>query len=85
MHIDDTLNKLKARLVIREFSQIYDIEYESTFASIVKFDILRLFLIVVALKDLKCYQVNVNNTFIEPFLKKIIYMKSSSNVKLLSD
>ena len=55
MHIDDTLNKLKARLVVREFSQMYNIDYTDTFASIVKFDILRLFLIIVALKDLKCH------------------------------
>ena len=83
MHIDDTLNKFKARLIIRKFSQMYDIDYTNIFASIVKFDILRLFLIIITLKDLKCHQMNVNNAFIESFLKKMIYMKSSSNVKLL--
>ena len=85
MHIDDTLNKLKARLVVRGFSQMYDIDYTDTFASIVKFDILRLFLIIVALKDLKYHQMNVNNAFTELFLKKMIYMKSSPDVKLFSD
>ena len=65
MHIDNTLNEFKMRFVIREFSQMYDINYISIFASIAKFDILRLFLIIVILKDLKCYQMNVNNVFIE--------------------
>ena len=55
MYIDDTLNKFKARLVIRKFSQMYNIDYTNIFASIVKFDILRLFLIIVTLKDLKCH------------------------------
>ena len=55
MHIDDILNKFKAKLVIRRFSQMYNIDYTDTFASIVKFDILHLFLIIVALKDLKCH------------------------------
>ena len=85
MHIDDTLNKLKTRFIVREFFQMYDIDYTSTFVSIVKFNILRLFLIIVTLKDLKSYQMNINNVFIESFLKKIIYMKSSSDVKLFSD
>ena len=70
MHIDNTLNKLKTRLVIKEFSQMYNIDYTNTFASIVKFDILRLFLIIVTLKDLKYHQMNVNNAFIESFFKK---------------
>ena len=64
---------------------MYDIDYMSTFVSIVKFDILCLFLIIVTLKDLKCHQMNVNNVFIELFLKKMIYMKSSSDVKLSSN
>ena len=64
---------------------MYDIDYTDIFASIVKFDILRLFLIIVILKDLKCHQVNINNAFIESFLKKMIYMKLSSDVKLFSD
>ena len=85
MHIDNTSNKFKARLVVREFFQIYAIDYTNTFAPIVKFNTLRLFLIIVALKDLKCHQVNVNNVFIESFLKKIIYMKLSSDVKLSLD
>ena len=55
MHIDNTLNKFKMKLVIKEFSQMYDINYTNTFVSIVKFDILRLFLIMITLKDLKCH------------------------------
>ena len=85
MHIDDTLNKFKTRLVIRRFFQMYDIDYTNIFVSIVKFDILHLFLIIITLKDLKYHQINVNNVFIKSFLKKMIYMKSSSNVKLFSN
>lgn len=55
MHIDENLDKLKAKLVIKEFTQTFDINYKDIFVSIVKFDILRVFLIIVILKDLKCY------------------------------
>ena len=85
MHVNDTLDKLKIKLVARDFSQIYEIDYTNIFASIVKFDTLRLFLIVVTLEDLECHQMNVNNAFTESFLKKIIYMKSSSDVDLFSE
>ncbi len=33
-----------------------------------------MFLVIVILKNLKCYQVDVNNIFIEFFLKKKIYI-----------
>ena len=85
MHVNNTLNKLKIKLVAKDFSQIYEIDYTNIFASIVKFDTLRLFLIVVTLKDLECHQMNVNNAFTKSFLKKIIYMKSSSDVDLFSE
>ena len=64
---------------------MYEIDYEDTFASTTRFDTLRLFLAIVALKNLECHQVNVNNIFIEFFLKKTIYMSSSSSVKVVSE
>lgn len=67
MHIDGTLDKLKARLVARDFSQMFEVDYTDTFAPTVKFDTLRLFLVIVALENLKCHQVNVNNVFIFQF------------------
>ena len=82
MHVNDTLNKLKIKLVARNFSQIYEIDYTDTFASTVKFDTLRLFFVVVILENFECHQMNVNNVFTESFLKKIIHMKFSSNVDL---
>ena len=85
MHINGSLDKLKTRVVAREFSQMHDINYENIFAPTVKFDTLHVFLALVALKNLKCHQVDVNNAFTEFFLKKIIYMTSSSDVDVTSD
>jgi len=85
MHIDDSLDKLKTRLVIRDFSQIHEVDYENTFASIIKFDTLRVFLAITTMKDLELHQVDVNNAFTESFLKEIIYMFSSFEMKVKSD
>lgn len=82
MHINGSLDKLKARLVARDFSQVCETDYFDIFASTLRFDILRLFMIIVALKDLKYYQIDINNAFIELFLKEKIYIKSSPNVNI---
>ena len=53
---------------------MYNIDYENIFTLIIKFNTLHVFLILVALKDLECHQINVNNVFTESFLKKTIYI-----------
>ena len=85
LHINNTLDKLKTRVVTRDFSQMHNIDYENIFTSTVKFNTLHIFLTLVALKNLKCHQINVNNVFTEFFLKKIIYIISSLNVEVTSD
>ncbi len=82
MHVNDFLDKLKTRLIVRDFFQIYEVDYENTFTSIIKFDILQIFLIIATMKNLKLHQVNVNNAFTESFLKEIIYIFSLSEVKV---
>ncbi len=55
MHIDKILKKLKAKLIAKNFIQILEINYKNIFASIVKFDILQVFLVIIMLKNLKYY------------------------------
>lgn len=64
---------------------MYSINYKNIFTFIVKFNTFRVFLIIVALKNLECYQVNVNDVFTKFFFKKIIYITVSSEVKIASD
>ena len=85
LHTNDSLDKLKTQVVARGFSQMHGIDYEDTFAPTVKFDTLCIFLTLVALENLKCHQVDVNNAFTEFFLKKIIYMTPSLSVEVASD
>ena len=82
LHINGSLDKLKARVVARGFSQMHSIDYEDTFAPTVKFDTLHVFLALVALENLKCHQVDVNNAFTEFFLKETIYMAPPPGVEV---
>jgi len=59
---------------------MYSINYKDIFILTMKFNTLCVFLILVALKDLKCHQINVNNVFTESFLKKTIYITSSFKI-----
>ena len=42
-------------------------------------------MVLVALEDLECHQVDVNNVFTESFLREIIYMTSSFKVKIIQE
>jgi len=55
IYINETLKKLKTKLIAKDFTQVFEINYEDIFASIVKFDTLQVFLVIVILKNLKYY------------------------------
>jgi hypothetical protein len=80
LNLDGSLERAKARLVARGFSQILGVDYYDTFAPTVRHDTLRTFLALVALEDLELHQVDVNNAFTESSLKEDIYMKPPSGV-----
>ena len=69
--------------MIKEFSQIYGINYNETFAFIVRINILRIILTLITIKNLEIDHINVNNAFTKSALKHLIYINVSSliNVK----
>jgi len=75
--------KFKARLVTQSFSQIYKINYQKMFVSTVHRELLRMFLVLIILYDLKLHQMNVKAAYLLRNLKsekKSIYMCISKNV-----
>lgn len=79
---DNSTDRFKARLIAREFSQIYEEDFESTFAPTIRIDSLRLLLAIMAIEDMKAEQIDVNNAFTESKLKDEIFMKAPSGVKV---
>ncbi len=55
MYINRILKKLKTKLITKNFIQVFEINYKDTFVSIVKFNILQVFLVIIMLKNLECY------------------------------
>jgi len=69
------VEKYKARLVAKGYSQIPGIDYEKTFAPVVKFDSIRTLLAISAAKILKLYQFDVKTAFLHGNIEETIYME----------
>ena len=82
LQTDGKLDKLKARIVARGFLQMHGINYKDTFAPTVKYNTLCTFLAIIAMEDVECHQVDVNNAFTKLFLKEEIYMAAPPGVKV---
>ena len=77
---NDKIERFKARLVARGFSQAYGTDYTETFAPTVRIDTLRLFLAMVAKRDLECSQFDIKNAFTESHLKEDIFLAPPEGV-----
>jgi hypothetical protein len=78
--VDGNINRFKARLVARGFTQVHGEDYDQTFAPTVRTDTLRIFLAMVAAQDLECRQYDVKNAFTESSLKERIYLSPPKGV-----
>ena len=78
-----TLDRYKARLVARGFSQKYGIDYEETFAPTLRFESLRMLLAMAAKHDLEIHQLDISNAYLQGNLDEEIYMEilEGMNVK----
>ena len=77
---DGSIERFKARLVARGFSQVRGLDYNETFAPTARMDTLRLFLAIVASEDLECYHFDIKNAFTESHLKEEIYLEPAEGV-----
>ncbi|KAF7564387.1 uncharacterized protein PtrM4_152160, partial [Pyrenophora tritici-repentis] len=82
LKVDGTIERFKARLVARGFSQQHGIDYTETFAPTVRMDTLRLFLATVAKQGMECWQWDIKNAFTESYLKEDIYLTTPAGVKV---
>jgi Reverse transcriptase (RNA-dependent DNA polymerase) len=78
---DGTIEKYKARLVDKGYTQTYGIDYHDTFAPIAKMNTIRILLSVAVNNNQTLYQMDVKNVFLQGTLDEEIYMNLPSGYK----
>lgn len=75
MNPDNTVERYKARLVARGFTQQYGIDYSETFSPVVRFTSIRSILAIVAQKRMHMMQFDVKTAFLNGDLDENVYME----------
>ena len=72
---DGSLERRKARLVARGFSQKPGIDYQETFASVVRYETIRVVLSLAAHHDMEMSQFDVKTAFLNGPLQETVFME----------
>ncbi|CAI7868521.1 unnamed protein product [Closterium sp. NIES-53] len=72
--LDDTVEREKARLVVKGFKDVCGADYNETYSPVSNYVTLRIFLSIVAIFDLNLMQLDMKNAFLQSKLDRVLYM-----------
>ncbi|PKI48780.1 hypothetical protein CRG98_030822 [Punica granatum] len=75
LKFDGSVNKYKARRIVKGYAQIWGVDYSETFAPVARLDTIRLLLAIVAERNWKIYQLDVKSVFLNGVLEEEIYVE----------
>ena len=71
---DGTINRYKARLVTKGYTQTFELDYQETFAPVTKMNTIRVLLSLAANFDWPLKQFDVKIAFLHEDLEEEVYM-----------
>ena len=75
MKADGTIDKYKARLVIKGYRQKEGLDYFDTYSPVTRITSIRMILAITALRNLEVHQMDVKTAFLNGDLEEEIYME----------
>ena len=75
MKADGTIEKYKARLVIKGYKQKEGLDYFDTYSPVTRITSIRMILAIAALRNLEVHQMDVKTAFLNGDLEEEIYME----------
>ena len=76
-----TIDRYKARLVVKRYAQRYGIDYQDTFARVAKINTICILISIAANRDWPLQQFDVKNAFLNGDLEEEVYMELPFEVK----
>ncbi|KAL4354255.1 hypothetical protein GQ457_06G039790 [Hibiscus cannabinus] len=75
LNSDGSINKHKARFVVKGYSQEFGVDFTETFAHVARFDTIRLLIALAAHKSWEIYQLDVKSAFLNGYLQEEIFIE----------
>ena len=73
-NVDGSINRFKARLVVKGFHLVHGFDFHETFSSVIKPVTIRVILTLALSYGWKLFQLDVNNAFLNGTLEETVFM-----------